>query len=84
MLKQVQCKDLLKNISKITRNKYKPTLLARIFGFIDIETAYQIVEDYKFIIENQKNIINDLENQLFNDYDPEVEIPEIHKEGISW
>lgn len=82
MLKQVQCKDLLKNISKITRNKYKPTLLARIFGFIDIETAYQIVEDYKGIIESQRDLINDLENQ--NDYDPDKEIPEIHKEGISW
>lgn len=82
MLKQVQCKDLLKNISKITKNKYKPTLLARIFGFIDIETAYQIVEDYKDIIEKQRDLISDLENM--NDYDPEVEIPEIHKEGISW
>ena len=82
MLKQVQCKDLLKNISKITRNKYKPTLLSRIFGFIDIETAYQIIEDYKYIIENQKNIINDLENM--NDYDPDIEIPLIHGKGISW
>ena len=82
MLKQVQCKDLLKNISKITRNKYKPTLLARIFGFIDIETAYQIVDDYKGIIEKQRDLISDLENM--NDYDPDREIPLIHGKGISW
>lgn len=35
-------------------------------------------------ISRKENEIEELKNELENDYDPEIEIPEIHGEGISW
>ncbi len=44
------------------------------------DNAYSLIEDLLDIIKNLKE-----ENKKeTNDYDPEIEIPEIHGKGISW
>lgn len=35
-------------------------------------------------LSRKESKIEELTNQLENDYDPEIEVPEIHGEGISW
>lgn len=40
----------------------------------------KLQEDLEYWQEKYK----ELEDSLNNDYDPEIEIPQIHKEGVSW
>ena len=42
------------------------------------------IESLEEDVEYWKEKYKELENSLNNDYDPEIEVPEIHGEGISW
>lgn len=80
MLRKEQSKDIIKQVSKITGYKYKLNILGR----LNEDTIYSIVEDLIDEINLRNETIRDLETQRDNDYDPEIEIPEIHGERISW
>ena len=80
MLKKEKCKDIIKQVSKITKNKYKLNILGR----LSEDTIYSIVEDLIEEINYRNKTIRDLEEQRDNDYDPDLEIPLIHGKGISW
>ena len=43
-----------------------------------------IIEDLLIELECKDEKINDLKNQLNNDFNPDLEIPEIHGKGISY
>lgn len=49
---------------------------------ITIEELMNRFEDIVLENEDLKEQIKDLENK--DDYDPEIEIPDIHGKGISW
>ena len=49
---------------------------------ITIGDLISIIEDLDGEIERLNERIEDLENK--DDYDPEIEIPDIHGKGISW
>lgn len=78
--------DFLKDVEKKTLNNYdcykvkddKENVL------ISIETAIIMCEDMLYKIEALEEENKKLENQIYNDYDPEIEIPEIHGKGITW
>lgn len=42
------------------------------------------IEDLGWELERVQEEFEDYKNQQENDYNPEVEIPRIHGEGISW
>ena len=42
------------------------------------------IESLEEDVEYWKEKYKELEDSLNSDYDPEIEIPEIHGEGISW
>lgn len=53
-------------------------------GFVCAEDIDVIIEDLLVELECKDEKINDLKNQLNNDFNPEKEIPEIHGKGISY
>ena len=48
------------------------------------DTLKEKIESLEEDVQYWKEKYEDLENQINNDYDPEIEIPQIHGEGISW
>ena len=53
-------------------------------GYIEPNTMLDMIEDLLWEIDHWKEKYEDLENAINNDYDPEIEIPQIHGKGISW
>ena len=51
---------------------------------ISLDELLGIVEEMYDEIVRLDEENEHLENQLTNDYDPEIEIPQIHGKGISW
>ena len=50
----------------------------------EIDNLQSKIESLEEDVEYWKEKYKELEDSLNNDYDPEIEIPEIHGEGISW
>lgn len=51
---------------------------------IEYEILQSKIESLEEDVEYWKEKYKELEDSLNNDYDPEIEIPQIHGEGISW
>lgn len=52
--------------------------------FFEKENLQSKIESLEEDVEYWKEKYKELENSLNNDYDPEIEVPQIHGEGISW
>lgn len=52
--------------------------------WINVENVEPLIDDLIYEIEYRDNKIIEVETQINNDYNPEMEIPEIHGKGISW
>ena len=78
--------DFLKDIEGKTLNNYDCYKVKdnEENVLISIETATIMFEDMLYKIEALEEENKKLENQIYNDYNPEIEIPEIHGEGITW
>ena len=76
--------ETLKRVSDITMTDYEIVWkdAENIEGYIDTDGLLAMIEDLICEVDRLKEEIDDL-NQP-NDYDPEIEIPQIHGKGISW
>lgn len=76
--------ELLKRVSDITRTDYGIIWkdAENIEGYIDTDGLLSMIEELILEVDRLKEEIEDM-NQP-NDFDPEIEIPQIHGKGISW
>lgn len=76
--------NLIQNKDKIVEHNITISSddLQLLITFVDVLLGQKqtLEEDVEYWKEKYK----ELENSLNNDYDPEIEVPEIHGEGISW
>lgn len=52
--------------------------------WINVENVEPLIDDLIYEIEYRDNEIIEVETQINNDYNPEMEIPEIHGKGITY
>ncbi len=79
-------KNLINKISKLTSTDYG---IEEYYNddkkvWFDIKNLKPLLDDLLYEIEHRDNKIIEIETQINNDYNPEMEIPEIHGKGISW
>lgn len=54
------------------------------WGIIKFDELERLLWNLVDKISRKENEIEELKNEIENDYDPEIEIPQIHGKGISW
>ncbi len=78
--------ELFNKIHDLTLEDYEPFMVnnEKEQAYINEFNIRSMLEDLVIEVEHWKEKYEDLESQINNDYDPELEIPQIHGEGISW
>lgn len=79
-------KNLIEKIGKLTATDYGTEECYNDDKkvWFDVEKLEPLLDDLIYEIKHRDNKIIELETQINNDYNPEIEIPEIHGKGISW
>lgn len=67
-----------------SREEYQDMANANMKLLLENDSLKDKIESLEEDVEYWKEKYKELEDNLNNDYDPEIEIPEIHGENISW